>query len=91
MSQTGSGGQTSGLSIASLVLSCSSVLLGPFGFIPGIILGFMALRQLRRHPEQTGQGLASAGIIVGFVFAVVFVAAVAVIYRVLQFYYMSLE
>ncbi len=51
-------------------------LLGPFGLacgcglgllmaILGLILGFIALAQLKSHPEQKGKGLAVLGIVIG--------------------------
>ncbi len=58
-----SGQQTNGFAIASLVLSL--VCCGPLA----IIFGFIARKQIREsNGAQTGDGLALAGIIVGFVF-----------------------
>ncbi len=59
---------TSGLAIASVVLSCLSVLVGPFGFLPGIICGHLARSECRRNPALTGAGFALAGLIVGYIF-----------------------
>lgn len=54
--------QTNGMAIAALVLSI--VCCGPLG----VILGFIARKQIREsNGAQTGDGLALAGIIVGFV------------------------
>jgi hypothetical protein len=56
---------TNGLAIASLVLSL--VWLSGLGSIVAIILGFMANAQIKRaNGAQTGQGLAIAGIVLGF-------------------------
>ncbi len=60
--------KTSGLAIASLTLSCLSVLIGPFGFIPGIICGRIAQEDIRKNPNLSGDGIARAGLIVGYVF-----------------------
>jgi hypothetical protein len=60
--------KTSGLAIASLVLSIATLLLGPFGFIPGIICGHMAMARIRKEPALGGVGLAKAGLIIGYVF-----------------------
>ena len=58
-----SGQQTNGFAIAALVLSL--VCCGPLA----IIFGFIARKQIREsNGAQTGDGLALAGIIVGFVF-----------------------
>jgi len=55
--------RTSGLAIASLVFS----LIGPFGCIPAIICGHLALRKIEREPTIQGRGLALAGLIIGYV------------------------
>ena len=54
-----------GLAVASLVLSIIGVCCG-IGSILGIILGFVALNQIRKTGQQ-GEGLAKAGIIVGVI------------------------
>ena len=59
MSSTPSTDRTNGLAIAALVSSF-------FVSILGIILGFVALNQIKTSGEQ-GRGLALAGIIIGFV------------------------
>jgi hypothetical protein len=70
--------RTSGLAIASLVLSLA---LGPLGCAPGIACGHLALRKIRTHPTIRGSGLAVAGLIVGYIilalsiiFAVIFMS-----------------
>jgi len=60
--------RTSGLAIASLILSTLSVVLGPFGFIPGIICGHLARSEMKKDPSIQGTGLAQAGLIVGYIF-----------------------
>ena len=62
--------QTSGIAIASLVLSILSILVGPLGFVPGIVLGHIAKSELKKHPELGGHGYAKAGLIVGYGFLV---------------------
>ena len=54
--------KTSGLAIASLV--CSLTFLP--GFIPGIICGHFARRNFRRDPSLKGGGMATAGLIIGY-------------------------
>jgi len=56
------------LAIASLALSCASVLLGPLGCIPGIICGYMARAEIKRDGRMLGDQLAKTGILVGFGF-----------------------
>ena len=58
-SSTPQSSQTNGLAIAALITSF-------FVSILGIILGFVALNQIKTSGEQ-GRGLALAGIIIGFV------------------------
>jgi hypothetical protein len=61
--------RTNGMAIASLV--CSLVAIPLFGIpaILGIIFGFVARSQIRKsNGSQTGDGMALAGIIIGFVF-----------------------
>jgi len=69
----GSGKETSGLAIASLVLSCFSIVLGLFGCLPGIVCGHLARRDIRRNPDHGGKGIALAGLIVGYIFLFLFI------------------
>jgi hypothetical protein len=58
---------TNGLAIASLVVSlCGFVLLGGLPAIVGAIMGHFARRQVRERGED-GDGLALAGVIVGYI------------------------
>ena len=57
--------RTSGLAIASLVCSLSS-LITCIGWLPGIICGHMARSRLRRNPSLKGNGLATAGLVIGY-------------------------
>jgi hypothetical protein len=70
--------QTNGLAIASLVCACAGFLF----FLPailGIIFGFVSRSQIRRSGgTQGGDGLALAGIIVGFAWIGLFVILIAV-------------
>jgi hypothetical protein len=58
--------QTNGLAIASLVVALASILLCGFPAIVGAILGHVARRQIRER-GQAGDGMALAGIIVGWI------------------------
>jgi len=66
------------LAIASLALSCASVLLWPLGFIPGIVCGYMARAEIKRQGQLLGDQLAKAGVIVGYAFMGLFALVVAV-------------
>ena len=61
--------QTSGLAIGSLIASILGLTLFPtIGSIIGLILGYMARNQIRDSGgTMTGEGLATAGIILGWV------------------------
>jgi hypothetical protein len=59
--------KTNGLAVTSLVCSCVGILLFTLPCILGVIFGFVARSQIRRSQgAQKGDGLALAGIIVGF-------------------------
>jgi hypothetical protein len=82
------GGKTSGLAIASLVCS----LTGCLGFIPGIICGHLARRNIRRDPSLKGGGLALAGLIISYLslascaFALVFgVSSIMAVFKSPEF------
>jgi hypothetical protein len=53
--------------MASLICSIGSFVIIPFGFVPGIICGHLAMKQLTREPGLKGRGLAKAGLVVGYV------------------------
>ena len=70
---------TSGLALASLICSAGSFILIPFGFIPGIICGHMARRRLAQNPLLRGNGLAKAGLILGYTSMDLYAVAVMVL------------
>ena len=57
--------RTSRLAIASLVCSLAS-LVTCIGWIPGIICGHLARSRIRRDPALAGNGLATAGLSIGY-------------------------
>jgi hypothetical protein len=69
--------KTNGLAIAALICGCAGFLF----FIPGIlgiIFGFVARGQIKRsNGRQKGDGMAIAGIIVGFGWVVLLVVTIA--------------
>jgi hypothetical protein len=71
--------KTNGLAIASLICSCAGVFVLGIPAILGIIFGFVARGQIRRsNGAQSGEGLALAGIIVGFVVAAIVIVVFVV-------------
>jgi hypothetical protein len=74
--------RNNGLAVASLVCSCAGVVPFFFGLpcVLGIVFGFVARSQIRRSGgAQGGEGLALAGIIVGFGLLAIFLVLVIVI------------
>jgi len=72
--------RTNGLATASLACSVAGVLPFLFGVscVVGIVLGFVALGQIKRtNGAQQGRGLAIAGISVGFALIAIFVLVVS--------------
>jgi hypothetical protein len=72
--------RTNGLAIASLATAAGGII--PFFFgIPcviGIVLGFVALSQIKRTGgQQQGRGLAIAGIVVGFALIAIFIGLIS--------------
>jgi hypothetical protein len=67
---------TNGLAIAALVCGVGGFVVG-LSFIPAIICGHLARRQIRQTGEQ-GAGLALAGLILGYVGVALFIALIAV-------------
>ena len=59
--------KTSGLAVASLVCSLASLIMC-IGWIPGIICGHIAKSRIRRDPSLKGNGLATAGLVIGYLF-----------------------
>jgi hypothetical protein len=68
---------TNGLAIASLVCGVGTFVVG-LSFLPAIICGHIARRQIRQTGEQGG-GLALAGLILGYVGGALFIAVVLAI------------
>jgi hypothetical protein len=60
------GRKTNSLAIASLCCGVGLLLAGIIAGIPAIVLGFLAIRQIRRTGED-GRGMAIAGIVLGFI------------------------
>jgi len=71
--------KTNGLAVASLVCSCAGILFFGVPGIVGIIFGFVARSQIRRsNGAQGGEGLALAGIIVGFAWILILALIIVV-------------
>jgi Domain of unknown function (DUF4190) len=69
--------KTNGMAVASLVLSISALFCG-LPAILGIICGHVALGQINRRGEH-GRGLAIAGLVIGYVFVVLFLVFVVIV------------
>lgn len=61
------GPRTNGLAIASLACSVGSLLVCGISAVAGVVLGHLARRQIRRSGgTQTGDGMAIAGLVIGY-------------------------
>lgn len=69
--------KTNGLAMASLACGIAQFVLGPLATIPAIVLGHIALYQIKRTGEQ-GAGLALAGLILGWVAVILGIAFIVV-------------
>ena len=69
--------KTSALAVLSLVCSLSS-LVTCVGWVPGIICGHLAKSRLRRNPALKGNGLATAGLAIGYLILLLEVASAGV-------------
>jgi len=69
---------TSGMAVASLILGIAGLTVVPaIGSVLALILGYMAKRDIRQRPtETTGEGLATAGVVMGWIGVVLTVLAV---------------
>ncbi|MFT4029537.1 MAG: DUF4190 domain-containing protein [Protaetiibacter sp.] len=63
--------RTNPLAIASLCVSLGTLLVGPLASIVGVILGHIAMSQIRTRGEA-GRGLALGGLITGYVLGGIF-------------------
>ena len=71
--------RTSGMAISSLVLGISSFLCWIFTGLPAIILGAIALRDIKRSGGQlNGEGMAIAGIVCGSISMLIIIPAILV-------------
>jgi hypothetical protein len=67
---------TSGLAIASMVLGILWIYW--IGSLVGLVLGYLALREIRQDPQRIGgKGMAIAGIVLGWIGALTLLLAVA--------------
>jgi hypothetical protein len=66
--------RTNPLAVGSLACGIGQVFLGPLPTIPAIVLGHLARREIRRTGED-GLGLATAGLVLGWIGAALIVVA----------------
>ncbi|MCL2453779.1 MAG: DUF4190 domain-containing protein [Micrococcales bacterium] len=60
------GPPSNGMAIASLISSLVGILVWGIGAVVGVILGHIAMKQLRTSGEA-GKGMATAGLIIGYI------------------------
>jgi Domain of unknown function (DUF4190) len=69
--------RTNGLAIASLVCSLAGFVIFGFSALLGVIFGFVARAQIARSQgTQRGNGLATAGIVIGLIVVVIWIALI---------------
>jgi Domain of unknown function (DUF4190) len=73
--------KTNSLAIASLCCGLGQLLVGIVAGIPAIVLGFVAIYQIRKTGEG-GRGMAIAGIVLGFV-SIIATAVLIIVFIVL--------
>jgi len=84
--QAGGAQRTSGLAVASLVLSCIAfVFAGPICSVPGVICGHLARSECRRDARVGGGELALAGLVVGYINIALWVLGVVAVVLILGF------
>ena len=66
---------TSGLAVASMILGICSIVFNIFTAIPALILGIIALTQIK-DGRSKGKGMAVTGIVLGCIFPCIFIIAV---------------
>jgi hypothetical protein len=69
--------KTNGLAVAAMCCGFGQILLWFFAGIPAIILGFVALNQIKKTGEQ-GRGMAITGIVLGFLGIALLLVVIAV-------------
>lgn len=78
--------QTSGLAIGSLVASILGLTFVPtVGSVVGLVLGYMARREIREKELLTGEGLATAGIVLGWIGVILSLLALCLAVLVIVF------
>lgn len=73
--------QTSRLAIASSIFGIIGLLTGPIIEIPAIIMGIIAIRQIKNTPNTQGSGLAVQGILLGIVGLIVSIIGIIYLYN----------
>ena len=76
MSDTTNAGRKEPLAAVALIASCVGIILGPLGSVPGVICGHIARRRISRSGAK-GVGLASAALVIGYVFLAAWVFLLA--------------
>lgn len=72
-------GRYNGMAIASLVLGIVGIFFNGLYLVPSIlaiIFGILGRSQIRRDPSQRGMGMATAGLVLGIVFLVLYLLVI---------------
>ncbi|UCD90953.1 MAG: DUF4190 domain-containing protein [Desulfobacterales bacterium] len=79
------------MAVISLSLSCLSVLIGPIGYIPGIIFGHAARSECKKNPQLLGSGTALVGLIIGYLCLILTIIVVLLIIKYVEFTFTALK
>ena len=71
--------KTSGNAIAALVLGIASIVVFPLIGVLALVFGYRAREELRTDPDLGGDGLATAGIVLGWIGVAIAVVALVFI------------
>ena len=69
--------KTSNLALWSMICGIAAFVCG-IAFLPAIILGHMGLSETKKNPAIKGRGMAIAGLIMGYLYGVFFIAVVVI-------------
>jgi len=72
--------RTETLATVSLILGCISLFCGVFTALPAVICGHIARKKIKNDPKLGGDGVALAGLIMGYLFLtliLIYVVAIA--------------
>ena len=77
------------MAVISLSLSCLSFVIGPIGYIPGIIFGHAARSECKKNPQLAGSRVALAGLVIGYLCLFLTITVLVLILNYFKFAFKS--